>query len=67
MAASGRCFSGLQAVQDGKLVFTDGVTAGAIYFASPLSRPFVLEQLVPAFASTLAGEGPTTIDATTAD
>ncbi len=29
-------------------MFTDGVTAGAIYFTSPLSLPFVLEQLVPA-------------------
>ena len=37
--------------QDGKLVFTDGVTAGAIYFTSPLSLPFVLEHLVPALAS----------------
>jgi iron complex transport system substrate-binding protein len=42
-------------------VFTDGITAGAIYFTSPLSLPFVLEQLVPAMASTIAGEGPATI------
>ena len=53
---------GLEEVQDGKLVFTDGVTAGAIYFTSPLSLPFVLEHLVPALASTIAGEGPATID-----
>ena len=51
-------YNALEPVQDGKLVFTDGVTAGAIYFTSPLSLPFVLEQLVPALASTLAGEGP---------
>jgi iron complex transport system substrate-binding protein len=57
-------YNSLQAVQDGKLVFTDGVTAGAIYFTSPLSLPFVLEQLVPAFASTLAGDGPANIDST---
>ena len=56
-------YMGLEEVQDGKLVFTDGVTAGAIYFTSPLSLPFVLEQLVPALASTIAGEGPATIAA----
>jgi iron complex transport system substrate-binding protein len=53
----------LEEVRDGKLVFTDGVTAGAIYFTSPLSLPYVLEQLVPAMASTIAGEGPATISA----
>jgi iron complex transport system substrate-binding protein len=56
-------YNSLQAVEDGKLVFTDGVTAGAIYFTSLLSLPFVLEQLVPALAGTLAGEGPATIGA----
>ena len=45
-------------------MFTDGVTAGAIYFSSPLSLPFALEHLVPALASTIAGDGPATIDAT---
>ncbi|HEU4841444.1 MAG TPA: iron-siderophore ABC transporter substrate-binding protein [Ilumatobacteraceae bacterium] len=55
-------YMGLEAVQDGTLVFTDGITAGAIYFTSPLSLPFVLEQLVPAMASTIAGEGPATIE-----
>ena len=44
-------------------MFTDGVTAGAIYFTSPLSLPFVLEHLVPALASTIAGNGPATIEA----
>ena len=43
-------------------MFTDGVTAGAIYFTSPLSLPFVLEHLVPALASMVAGDGPATID-----
>ena len=60
-------YNTLQAVRDGKLVFTDGVTAGAIYFTSPLSLPFVLDQIVPAFASTLAGDGPATIDTGVAD
>jgi iron complex transport system substrate-binding protein len=57
-------YNALAAVKDGRLVFTDGVTAGAIYFTSPLSLPFVLEQLVPALAETVAGNGPSTIDAT---
>ena len=49
-------------MQDGKLVFTDGVTAGAIYFTSPLSLPFVLEQIVPAFARRSPATGPAVID-----
>ena len=57
-------YSALEAVKDGRLVFTDGVTAGAIYFTSPLSLPFVLEHLVPALASTVGGEGPATIEVT---
>ena len=57
-------YNTLEEVRDGKLVFTDGVTAGAIYFTSPLSLPFVLDHLVPALASTMAGNGPATIDAT---
>ena len=48
----------LEEVQAGRQVFSDGLSAGAIYFTSPLSLPFALEALVPAFASTLAGEGP---------
>lgn len=51
-------FRRLEEVEDGRLVFTDGVTAGAIYFTSVLSLPYVLDQLVPALASTIAGEGP---------
>lgn len=50
----------LEEVKEGRLVFTDAVTAGAIYFTSPLSLPYVLEKLAPAFADTLAGEGPVT-------
>ena len=53
-------YGDLEAVQDGRLVFTDGLTAGAIYFTSVLSLPFVLDALVPALATTLAGEGPAT-------
>lgn len=51
-------YQALVPVQDGHLVFTDGVLAGAIYFTSPLSLPFVVEHLVPALASTMAGDGP---------
>ncbi|MFT3852437.1 MAG: iron-siderophore ABC transporter substrate-binding protein [Ilumatobacteraceae bacterium] len=51
----------LAAVRSGHLVFTDGITAGAIYFTSPLSLPYVLQRLVPALASTIAGNGPATI------
>lgn len=51
----------LAAVEDDRLVFTDGVTAGAIYFSSPLSLPFVLDGLVPALERALGGDGPATI------
>jgi iron complex transport system substrate-binding protein len=51
-------YMALEEVREGRLVFTDGLLAGAIYFTSPLSLPFVLDHLVPALASTLAGNGP---------
>ena len=54
-------YQALEPVQDGGLVFTDGVTAGAIYFTSVLSLPYVIDKLVPALAAALAGEGPQTI------
>ena len=47
----------LSAVRDSRLVFTDGVTAGAIYFTSLLSLPYVLQKLVPALATAAAGRG----------
>lgn len=50
----------LEEVRENRLVFTDGITAGAIYFTSPLSLPYLLDSLVPAFSSTLAGSGPAT-------
>ena len=53
-------YSSLEEVQAGRLVFTDGLTAGAIYFTSPLSLPYVLDRLVPALAGTLSGSGPAT-------
>lgn len=48
----------LRAMQGGSVVYTDGVTAGAIYFTSPLSLPYVLDALVPALADAVAGNGP---------
>jgi iron complex transport system substrate-binding protein len=54
-------YDALDAVSSGDLVFTDGLTAGAIYFTSPLSLPFVLDQLVPALEQVVAGDGPATI------
>jgi iron complex transport system substrate-binding protein len=51
-------YRNLEEVQAGRQVFTDGLSAGAVYFTSPLSLPFALEALVPALSSTLAGEGP---------
>lgn len=55
-------YQNLDAVEENKLVFTDGVTAGAIYFTSLLSLPYVIDKLAPAFASTLAGEGAATTE-----
>jgi iron complex transport system substrate-binding protein len=55
-------YANLEEVRDGRLVFTGGLLAGAIYFSSPLSLPYVLETLVPALADTLAGEGPVELE-----
>ncbi|MFC8181801.1 iron-siderophore ABC transporter substrate-binding protein [Rhodococcus sp. NPDC057297] len=53
-------YRNLERVKENKLVFTDDVTAGAIYFTSVLSLPYVIDKLVPAFAGTLAGDGAAT-------
>ncbi|GEL24845.1 putative ABC transporter, periplasmic substrate-binding protein [Pseudonocardia sulfidoxydans NBRC 16205] len=45
----------LTPVQNGNLVFTDATLAGAIYFSSPLSLPYVLDHLVPQLDAALAG------------
>ncbi|CAN5723134.1 ABC transporter substrate-binding protein [soil metagenome] len=55
-------YRALEPVEDDRLVFTDGTTAGAIYFTSLLSLPYVLDRLVPALADALGGKGPATID-----
>jgi iron complex transport system substrate-binding protein len=46
----------LTPVQEGRLVFTGGTLAGAIYFTSLLSLPFVLDELVPRLEVALAGD-----------
>jgi hypothetical protein len=40
-------YRALTPVRGGNLVFTDDVLAGAIYFTTPPSLPYVLEHLVP--------------------
>jgi len=45
-------------VKAGKTVYTDATTAGAIYFTSPLSLPYLLDRLVPALETAVAGKGP---------
>ena len=54
-------YNALEEVRSGDLVFTDGLTAGAIYFTSVLSLPFVLEKLVPALEQVIDGTAPVTI------
>lgn len=44
-------FSALTAVKAGRSLYTGGELAGAIYFASPLSLPFVVDKLVPMLAA----------------
>jgi iron complex transport system substrate-binding protein len=51
-------FDRLPAVADNRAVYTDGTLAGAIYFISPLSLPYVLERLVPQLEAAVAGEAP---------
>lgn len=52
----------LAAVRGGNLVFTDGELAGAIYFATPLSLPYVLDRLVPLLDRAVVGN-PETVPA----
>lgn len=48
----------LGAVTGGHAVFTDGELAGAIYFLTPLSQKYVLDQLVPRLVDAVAGTAP---------
>ena len=58
---SSRSTTNCEAVRDGGQVFTDGLTAGAIYFTSLLSLPLVLEHLVPAWPTPSPAKGPSVI------
>jgi iron complex transport system substrate-binding protein len=49
-------YRNLDAVKGGHLVFTDSVLAGAIYFTSPLSLPYVLEELEPKLEAAVEGD-----------
>jgi iron complex transport system substrate-binding protein len=51
-------FETLGAVAENRAVYTDGTLAGAIYFESPLSLPYVLERLTPQLEAAVAGEAP---------
>lgn len=58
-ALEGEAFvTAIEAMKRGSVLYTDGVTAGAIYFTSPLSLPYVIDALVPALADAIAGNGP---------
>lgn len=50
-------FDKLPVVSEGRSVYTDGTLAGAIYFISPLSLPYVLDRLVPQLEAAVAGDG----------
>ena len=51
-------FETLKAVSEMRSVYTDGTLAGALYFISPLSLPYVLERLTPMLEKAVAGEAP---------
>ena len=46
----------LRATQEGREVFMDAEIGGAAGFSSPLSLPFLLEDLVPRFAAAVDGD-----------
>lgn len=51
-------FKQLDAVKQNRAVYTDGTLAGAMYFMTPLSFPYVLEHLVPQLEAAVAGKAP---------
>lgn len=51
-------FDTLPAVAERRSVYTDGTLAGALYFISPLSLPYVLERLTPQLEAAVAGKAP---------
>jgi len=53
--AENKLFGRLEAVQAGRSLYTGPVLAGAIYFATVLSLPYVLDTLVPELEKVLPG------------
>jgi iron complex transport system substrate-binding protein len=51
-------FNRLPAVAENRSVYTDGTLAGAIYFISPLSLPYVLERLTPQLKAAVKARSP---------
>jgi iron complex transport system substrate-binding protein len=51
-------FERLKAVAERRAVYTDATLAGALYFISPLSLPYVLERLTPMLEAAVAGKAP---------
>ncbi|MET1004780.1 MAG: ABC transporter substrate-binding protein, partial [Propionibacteriaceae bacterium] len=49
-----KLFGQLKAVREGRSTYTGGELAGAIYFSTVLSLPYVVDQLVPQLAEALA-------------
>ena len=41
-----------------RAVYTDATLSGAMYFVSPLSLPYVLDELVPQLEAALDGRAP---------
>jgi iron complex transport system substrate-binding protein len=58
-------FDKLGAVAGNRAVYTDGTLAGAMYFITPLSLPYVLERLAPQLKAAVAGEAPQRVIDTT--
>lgn len=54
--AENKLFRQLEAVRNDRSIYTGNVLAGAIYFATVLSLPYVLEQLVPQLLQALPPE-----------
>ncbi|MFF2369205.1 ABC transporter substrate-binding protein [Agromyces sp. NPDC058110] len=52
----------LSAVSGGHAIFTDPDLAGAIYFLTPLSQKYVLDQLVPRLVDAVNGAAPQSIE-----
>lgn len=51
-------FDRLPAIAEHRAVYTDPMLAGAIYFNTPLSLPYVLDHITPELTRAVAGEAP---------